>query len=77
VVCLLCIFKIDGDIKHLNSFVDLLLTGIWTNFPTFVGGMYGRPRLVILGVKCFNYDTTKSFLRNNPAWNKDDIELVI
>ena len=28
----LCIFKIDGDIKRLNSFVDFLLSEIWKNF---------------------------------------------
>ena len=31
------------------------------------------PRLVVFGVKCFNCNTTKSYLRSNPAWNKDDV----
>ena len=35
------------------------------------------PRLVVLGVKCFYCDTTILRLRNNPAWNKDEIEVVI
>ena len=34
-------------------------------------------RLVVFAVKCFNFDTPKSYIRNNPAWNKDDIEAVI
>ena len=29
------------------------------------------------GVKCFNCDTTKLYLQNNPSSNKDDIEVVI
>ena len=33
-IYLLCIFKIDGDIKRLNSFVEIYLTGIWKNFLT-------------------------------------------
>ena len=31
------------------------------------------PILLVFGVKCFNCDTKKSYLGNNPAWNKDDI----
>jgi len=35
------------------------------------------PRLVVFRVKSFKCDTTKFNLRNNPVWNKDDIEVVI
>ena len=35
------------------------------------------PRLVVFEVKSFNCDTAKSYIRNNPAVNKDDIEVVI
>ena len=35
------------------------------------------PTLIVFGVKCFDCDNTKLCLRNNPAWNKDDIEAVI
>ena len=35
------------------------------------------PRLVVFSVKCLTAVTKKSYLRNNPAWNKDDIEVVI
>ena len=36
------------------------------------------PRLIDFGVKCFNSSTTNLYLRNNPAWNKEDeIEVVI
>ena len=35
------------------------------------------PRLVVFGVKCFIYYTKESNLRNNLAWNKDEIEVVI
>ena len=31
------------------------------------------PRLVVFGIKCFESATTKLILRNNSAWNKDDI----
>ncbi len=30
------------------------------------------PRILVLGVKWLKYDATKSYLRNNPAWDKDD-----
>ena len=33
--------------------------------------------LVVFGAKCFNCDTTQLGFQNNPAWNKDDIEVVI
>ena len=33
------------------------------------------PRPVVF-VNCCNCDTTKSYLGNNPAWNKDDKEVV-
>jgi len=32
--------------------------------------------IVVFGVKCFNCDATKSYLRNNPALNNDDIEVM-
>ena len=32
---------------------------------------------IVFGVKCFNCDTTILYLRNIPAWNKDDIEVVV
>ena len=36
------------------------------------------PRLVVFGVKCFNWNSTKFISLNNPAWNKYiDIEVVI
>ena len=35
------------------------------------------PRLEIFGAKWLNCDTTQLCLQNNPAWNKDDIEVVI
>ena len=35
------------------------------------------PTPVVFGVKCFDCDTTELYLRNNPAWNKDDIEVVM
>ena len=35
------------------------------------------PTLVVFGVKWFDCDNTKLCLRNNSAWNKDDIEAVI
>ena len=35
------------------------------------------PRILVFGDKCFKCDTTKLYLRNNPAWNKDDIEVLI
>jgi len=38
-----------------------------------VDHIFQIPRLVVFGVKCFNCDTTHLCLRNNPAWNKDDI----
>ena len=55
---LLCIFKIDGDIKRLNSFVDFLLTEIWKNFP-MSPSFFKRKKLwkVVFGVRCFNPDT--------------------
>ena len=34
------------------------------------------PRIVVFDDKCFNCDTTKLYLRNNPAWNKDDIDVI-
>ena len=34
------------------------------------------PRLVVFDVKCFDCDTTKLYLRNNPARNKDDIDVI-
>ena len=33
------------------------------------------PRPVVF-VKCCNGETAKSYFRNNPAWNKDDIEVA-
>ena len=35
------------------------------------------PTMVVFGVSCFNCDTSKLCIRNNPAWNKDDVEVVI
>ena len=35
------------------------------------------PTMVVFGVNCFNCETSKLCIRNNPAWNKDDIEVVI
>ena len=35
------------------------------------------PRLLVFGVKCFHCDTAKLNLQDNPAWNKDDIEVLI
>ena len=35
------------------------------------------PRLVVFGVKCFNCNTTKLYLRNSPTKKKDDIAVVI
>ena len=68
-----------GDIKHLNSFVDFLLTGIWKNFliSPSIDHILEIQRLVVFGVTSFNCDNTKSYLRNNPARNKDNIEVVI
>ena len=63
--------KIYGDIKHLNSCFlinwNLGLSKKWYDH------FWDIPRLVVFGVNCFNCDTTKLYLRNNPAWNKDDI----
>jgi len=39
-------------------------------------GQYFK-KSVVFGIKCFNCDTTKLCLRENPKWNKDDIEVVI
>ena len=58
VVHFLCIFKIDGDIKHLNSFVHLKKTGIWTNshisvnfkVKKMVDHILEIPRLAVLNV---------------------------
>ena len=78
-----CIFKIDKDIKHLNSFVVFLINWNLNKFPNISVNFEGEkmvdyileiPRLLVFGVKCFNCETTKSYLRNNPALNKDDIE---
>ena len=35
------------------------------------------PGLEVFSFKCFNCELTKLYLQNNPAWNKDDIEVVI
>ena len=35
------------------------------------------PRLLVFSCNCFKCDNTKSYLRNNPAWNKGDVEVVI
>lgn len=35
------------------------------------------PRLVVFGVKCLNGDFKKICLRDNPAWKKDDTEVII
>ena len=35
------------------------------------------PGLVVFGVKCFNCNTSKFYLRNNPIKKKDDIAVVI
>ena len=35
------------------------------------------PALVVFCVRCFDSDTTRLCLWNNPEWNKDDIEVVI
>ena len=42
-----------------------------------VDHIFEIPRLEVFGVKCLACDITKRFLRNNPAWNRDDIEVVI
>ena len=33
--------------------------------------------IAVFGVKCLSCDTTELCLRNNPTWNKEDIEVVI
>ena len=33
-------------------------------------------RLLVFGVKCFNCDTTKLYLRNNPAWRDRSRHLI-
>ena len=82
---LLCIFKNDGDIKQLNSFVDLKKWNL-DKFPNISVNFEGKimvdhileiPRLVVFGVTCLNCNIKKLWLRNNPSWNKDDIEVVI
>ena len=35
-----------------------------------------NPETVVFGVKCFNCDATKLYLRNVPASNNDDIEVI-
>ena len=35
------------------------------------------PSIEVFDAKCFNCDTTQLCSRINPAWNKDDIEVVI
>ena len=72
--------------KHLNSYVYFKKTRIWTNFlisplhfegEKIVDHILKIPRLLVLGVKCFNCNTTQICLRYNPTWNRNDIEVVI
>ena len=68
---LLCIFKIDLDIKHLNIFVDFnkQKSGqISVNFygKKMVDHILEIPRLVVFGVKLGYY---KTILHINPACN--------
>ena len=64
-VYLLCILKIDGDIKHLNSFVDFnkLVSGFESE--NMLDHNLEIPIPVVFGVKCFNCDTTKLYLEDN------------
>ena len=85
-VYLLCVFKIDRDINCLNSFVDFLWIIFSSKFPNISVNFEGEelvdhilkiPRILVFGVKSFNRHTIKSYLQNNPAWNKDKIEVAI
>ena len=84
-VYLLCTFKIDGDVKYLNNFVDFNKreSGQTSCYHlTFQGKkmkdhILEIPSIEVFDAKCFNCDTTQLCSRINPAWNKDDIEVVI
>ena len=55
-------FKTNGDIKHLNSFVDFQLTGIWTNyliFPSIVKVKNSRPHFANPEIVVFDVNTAK------------------
>ena len=59
-----CIVKIEGDIKHLNSYVDFKINWNLDKFPNcedkkMVDHILKIPRIVFFGVKCFNCDTAK------------------
>ena len=41
-----------------------------------VDHIFEIPKPLDFDVKCFNFATAKLYLRNNPAWNKDDIEVL-
>ena len=71
-VYILCIFKIEGDIKHLNSFVDIDNISINFEVKKMVDKIW-KSRYQKFSVFC---DTTKLCLRNNLTWNKDDIDLI-
>ena len=74
----LYIFKIEGVIKHLNSFVDKCpYISVYFEGEKMVDHILETRRLLVFGVKCFNCDTAKLNLQDNPAWNTDDIEVVI
>ena len=77
---LLCIFKIDGGVKHLNSLLDFQLTGILTNFlisPSILKVKKWKTTFwksqgtetTSFWCKMFYCDATKIHFRNNSAWS--------
>ena len=66
-VSFLFICKIDGVIKHLNSFVDFPHIPVKCEGKKMVDNILEIPRLVFSDVKWFNCETTKLCLQNNPA----------
>ena len=79
-------------VQGVQKRVKVYIFNIWTVFLSFnkldkfpniavnfegkkmVDHILENPRLVVFGV---NRDTTKLYLRNNPARNKDNVEVVI
>ena len=58
----------NGDMKHLNRF-------IYFQFINFQGIKMEDHILEMF--ECLNCDSNKLYLRINPAWNKDEIIVVI
>ena len=56
------------DLERLTSYPKSILKVKEKGRPYFE-----NPSLIVFGVKWFNCDVKKSYLRTNPAWNKDDI----